>query len=243
MALGFYGRPGRSELKADGSPVGEADLALDRMLTDELRRLRPGDGLLSEESGPAGPSARRRWIIDPIDGTEGFLAGQPNWGTHLALERDGEIVLGIVSRPVTGTQWWAVRGAGAFRGDLGPPGSGALQPVRLSPVVSLREARVTGWKVDSLLDPLLPEASWFDCEYNDLMAVLEGRAEVMIVPGEVWDHAPFLVLLEESGGSLFDPEGGHRLDRDLAYYTNGGVDAELTTRLWPARPPRGRADA
>jgi histidinol-phosphatase len=242
MALEFYGRRNRSTLKADGTPVGEADLAVDRMLTTELRRLRPNDELLSEESGACGGPSARRWIIDPIDGTEGFLSESPHWGTHLALELDDEIVLGVVSRPTMNRQWWALRGGGAFREDLDPASPGTGQRVVLSAKESLHEARITGWPIDWMVDPLLTAAAtWFDCEYNDLEAVLEGRAEVVVVPGHLWDHAPFVVLLNESGGSLLDPEGGHRLDRGMAYYTNGRVYAELRAVLWSEnnRPPSG----
>jgi histidinol-phosphatase len=241
VALGFYGGQVRIETKADGTPVSEADLAVDRALISELRRSRPGDGYLSEESGRGGPDSRRVWIIDPIDGTKGFLDQEPHWGTHVALEQDGEIVLGVVSRPVKGTQWWARRGLGAYRGDLDPSSRTAAERVSLSPVQKLNEARISGWKVDWMVDPLLAAASWFDCAYNELTLVLEGKAEILVVPGHVWDHAPFVVLLQESGGSFLNPDGGHRLERGLAYYTNGAVDAELAEALWPegGRPPRG----
>jgi histidinol-phosphatase len=241
VALGFFGAQVRIETKTDGTPVSEADLAVDRMLTSELRRLRPGDGILSEESGRAGPDSTRLWIIDPIDGTQGFLSHQPHWGTHLALEQDGEVVLGIVSRPVAGTQWWTLRGTGAYRGDLEPTSLRTPERVSLSPVESLKEARISGWKIDWMVDPLLAGASWFDCEYNELTLVLDGKAEIMVVPGHVWDHAPFVVLLQESGGSFLNPDGGHRLESGPAYYTNGAVDGELAEALWPEamRPPPG----
>ncbi len=233
VTMGYFGARNRSETKADGTPVSEADLAVERVLISELRRLRSSDGFLSEESGRGGPHSTRVWIIDPIDGTEGFLSQQPHWGTHVALQQDGEIVLGIVSRPLMGRQWWALRGMGAYRGDLDPNSLTKAERVSLSPVQRLNEARISGWKIDWMVNPLLTAASWFDCEYNELTLVLEGRAEIMVVPGHLWDHAPFAVLLHESGGSLLDPDGGHRLDHGLAYYTNGGVDNELTAALWP----------
>jgi histidinol-phosphatase len=241
VALGFHGAQVHIETKADGTPVSEADLAVERALISELRRLRPGDGYLSEESGRGGPDSTRVWIIDPIDGTKAFLAEEPHWGTHVALEQDGEIVLGVVSRPVTGTQWWAGRGLGAYRSDLDPSGRTRVERVSLSPVQKLNEARISGWKVDWMVDPLLAAASWFDCAYNELTLVLEGKAEILVVPGHVWDHAPFVVLLQESGGSFLNPDGGHRLERGLAYYTNGAVDSELAQALGPEgmRPPDG----
>jgi len=233
VALGYFGRPNRSELKADGTPVGEADLAVDRFLVEQLRRDRPDDAILSEESGTVETPSGRRWIIDPIDGTEAFLAGAPHWGTHVALEQDGSLVLGAVSRPIRGRAWWAARGLGAHHGAL-DPSVPDFERCELSRVSSLDGARVTGWPLDSLpVTPVLTRATWVDCEYNDLMLILDGRAEVMLVPGRVWDHAPFQVLLEEAGGSLFDPQGGQRIDLGAAVYTNGKVDRELVGLVWP----------
>jgi len=117
VALGYFGGINRTQIKPDGTPVGEADLAVDRLVLEGLERWRPGDGVLSEESGER-PGGARRWIVDPIDGTTVFLAGEPHWGTHLALEQDGEIVVAVVSRPVLGELWWAVRGRGAHRDRL-----------------------------------------------------------------------------------------------------------------------------
>ena len=75
-----------SRLKADGTPVGEADMAVDRVLTDLIRTKHPEDAILSEESEPIVGSPRR-WILDPVDGTVLFLAGGDGWGTHISRSR------------------------------------------------------------------------------------------------------------------------------------------------------------
>ena len=81
----------RVETKADGTPV----TAVDRAVEDRIRALlathRPDDGFLGEEAGHSGP-ARRRWIIDGVDGTHNYVRHNPGWGTLIALEEDGEIV-------------------------------------------------------------------------------------------------------------------------------------------------------
>ncbi|HEV2368957.1 MAG TPA: inositol monophosphatase family protein, partial [Acidimicrobiales bacterium] len=109
VALGYFRRETRSRLKADGTPVGEADMAVEKVLLESLADARPGDAVLSEESGTRGASARR-WIVDPIDGTVPFLAGDPEWGTHVVLEVSGEIVIGVVTRPALDRRYWAQRG-------------------------------------------------------------------------------------------------------------------------------------
>ena len=95
IAMPYFRSGVRHDLKADGSPVSDADLAVERSVLDILAAERPGDGVLSEERGGVARGAvHRRWLIDPIDGTVLFLAGNTGWGTHIALEIDDEVVLG-----------------------------------------------------------------------------------------------------------------------------------------------------
>jgi hypothetical protein len=81
IALSHYRRNLVVETKSDGSPVTEADRAAETAARDWVRRLFPADGILGEEFGEERPSARRRWIIDPIDGTKSFIHGVPLWGS------------------------------------------------------------------------------------------------------------------------------------------------------------------
>src|SRR6266513_1950888 len=77
-----------------------ADLKAERTLKAELKKARPGYAMLFEESGAeAGSDARHRWIVDPLDGTTNFLHGIPHFAISIALERDGEIIAGVVYEP------------------------------------------------------------------------------------------------------------------------------------------------
>lgn len=102
------------DMKPDGTPVSAIDVSVENRLRAVLEERRPGDGFLGEETGSAG-SEQRRWIIDPIDGTAYFVRGRRFWGTQIALEVDGEVVLGVTTSPAVRTRWWGVPGAGAFR--------------------------------------------------------------------------------------------------------------------------------
>jgi histidinol-phosphatase len=102
--------------KTDGSPVTEADVAVEKALLNAVAKAVPGDGFLGEEVGGNRGTTGRRWIVDGIDGTRSFVVGRPEWGTLIALEWDSEIVLGVSSSPVQERRWWAARGAGAFSG-------------------------------------------------------------------------------------------------------------------------------
>ena len=125
------------ERKADASPVTRADKLSEEAIREALRRATPELGLLGEEQGQEGDE-RDRWIIDPLDGTKNFVAGIPFFATLIALQLDGELVLGVVHAPCLGPgsgaeappagdvssgdtaglgeTWWAARGQGAFGG-------------------------------------------------------------------------------------------------------------------------------
>ena len=102
-------------MKPDNSEVTDVDIAAEKQIRAMLGRSRSRDAILGEEEGATG-SSNRRWIIDPIDGTKNFMRGVPVWATLIALEEDGEIVMGIVSAPALHRRWWAGKGLGAFTG-------------------------------------------------------------------------------------------------------------------------------
>ena len=105
-------------VKGPGEFVSTADLKAERTLKTELTRARPGYGLLFEESGAeAGTDPRHRWIVDPLDGTTNFLHGIPHFAISIALERDGEIVAGLVYDPVRDEMYSAEKGLGAYVND------------------------------------------------------------------------------------------------------------------------------
>ncbi|WSI41456.1 inositol monophosphatase [Streptomyces sp. NBC_01340] len=103
------------QVKSDGSLVTAADRDIEHTLRSVIRRQHPDDAFLGEESGADGHSSRR-WIIDGIDGTASFLAGEPEWSTLIAVEEDGSVTLGMVSAPALGRRWWAAPGSGAWAG-------------------------------------------------------------------------------------------------------------------------------
>src|SRR5437899_8799692 len=105
-------------VKGPGDFVSTADLRAERTLRAELLRARPGYGLLLEESGAEpGSDPRHRWIVDPLDGTTNFLHGIPHFAISIALEREGEIVAGVVYEPIRDEMYWAEKGLGAYVND------------------------------------------------------------------------------------------------------------------------------
>ncbi|MBV9819250.1 MAG: histidinol phosphatase [Solirubrobacterales bacterium] len=199
------------ETKPDLTPVSEADRAVEETLRDRLARERPGDAIFGEEFGgddvhPPG----RRWIIDPIDGTKGYVRGTPVWATLLALEVDGEVGLGVVSAPALGRRWWgSLDGGGAFS-DRGP--------LRVSAVGELADAvfcfgGLEDWRVTDRLHQLLELGSrcWRTRGYGDFwmyMLVAEGAAELACDPAaELWDLAAPLAVVRAAEGRFTDLAG------------------------------------
>src|SRR5713226_6136451 len=102
-------------VKGPSDFVSTAELHAERTLKTELMRARPGYGLLMEEGGATeGTDPRHRWIVDPLDGTTNFLHGVPHFAISIALERDGEIVAGLVYEPTRDEMFWAEKGVGAY---------------------------------------------------------------------------------------------------------------------------------
>jgi histidinol-phosphatase len=228
LALEFFQRGVVTQRKPDGSPVSEADVAVERRLRELISAERPGDGVQGEELGETG-SRERRWVLDPIDGTSNFVARRPLWGTHVALEVEGEIVVGVITRPVLGASWWASRGGGAFRG-----GAGAERQLRVSGVNRLAETRVTLWthSEDPSVERLTQSCRWMHPTLDSLLRVAEGELDALIDrSGAPWDIAPAGVFVEEAGGHFSDRDGGRRLDLRDSCFSNGLIHGDLARLL------------
>lgn len=239
IALDGLRRGVQADRKADGTEVTEADLGVERHLVEQLRQQRPDDAILGEEFGQQGGSglgtqgaSRRRWILDPIDGTANYVSGKPQWGTHVALERDGEIVLGVITRPAIGQRWWATRGGGAHRLDEGSPGD--VKPLRVSTNDRLAESRIAVWADASsdIAHRVRAHALCAPCDLDAILELAEGRFEAVIDPtGKPWDHAPAVVLVEEAGGRFSDNRSGHRHDVGEGRFSNGAIHEALVRIL------------
>jgi myo-inositol-1(or 4)-monophosphatase len=105
-------------VKGPGDYVSAADRRSEQILRQELTRARPGFGLLLEESGAIGDrDADHRWIVDPLDGTTNFLHAVPHFAISIGLERQGELVAGVVYDPIKDEMFAAEKGAGAYLND------------------------------------------------------------------------------------------------------------------------------
>ena len=209
VALAHYQTGVAVEAKPDLSPVTVADREAERLARELIESRFPDDGILGEEFGETRPGARRRWILDPIDGTRSFTHGVPFFGVLLALEVEGNPVVGVIHFPALGETVWAARGEGCWWDGRRARVS---DTARLEDALVLttdvehidRHGRREGW--DRLRTRAGLTRTWGDCYGYALVAT--GRAEAMLDPiVSPWDSAALRPIIEEAGGVFTDWDG------------------------------------
>jgi len=202
-ALSFQGKPLRQWSKPDGSPVSEADIAVDEALAAALRAARSGYGWISEELGGAA-STGRTFVVDPIDGTRAYLRGEDQWSVVAAVVEAGRPVAAVVYRPSRREMFSAVRGGGARR-------NGA--PIRVSARAALAGATVAMsgalWREAGFCDAGVKRGGWISSLALRLCRVAGGAPDAVVTkPGpHHWDLAAADLVVHEAGGSLTTMEG------------------------------------
>ena len=226
--------------KSADQPVTEADLAADRTLHRLLLGARPDYGWLSEETAdsPDRLTRERLWVVDPIDGTNSFVLGRPEFAISVGLVEGDRAVLGVVHNPATGELHHAVAGGGAFRDG---------QPLRVSSgrvgvpprIVASRwemrrgefDAFQAGWRVEPL-----GSTAYKMCR------VAEGGAEAFVSrgPKAEWDVCAAALIVAEAGGTVTRLDGQPlRFNQPEPHWlgvaaSNGSVHADLLRISAPA---------
>jgi histidinol-phosphatase len=245
IALAAFRTEIATERKADGSYVSAADQAVERLVRERIAARYPGHGLVGEEFGEqdAGGGGER-WYIDPIDGTHNFLRGIPMFGTLLAVERDGEVQVGMISAPAIGQRWWASRGGGAWvqGGPANPPEPRRLAVSRVDELArsqilfrSIRDMEAS--RVATGFDRLIHRA-WRERGFGDFWGytlVADGIAEAVLEQDlHPWDLAAPWVIVEEAGGRITDFDGRRSLGPGEGFATNGLLHDRILAELHAA---------
>ncbi len=202
------------EDKADpGSfdPVTQADRNAEQAIREKLAALVPDHGIIGEEFGvkPAAPDTElpMHWVLDPIDGTRGFMAGFPTWGTLIGLLRDNKPLIGMMNQPFTGERYWSwAKADSAFYS--GPEGKKQLQTRSCK---SLDQAVMSTTATDMFKTPYqkniyktIEQQSKLtrysgDCYAYCLLAA--GHLDLVIEAGlKIYDIAPLIPIIESAGG-------------------------------------------
>ena len=227
------------ELKADGSVVTAADRAVERAIRAVLADARPHDAVLGEEEGQTGDPAGRRWIIDPIDGTALFVAGDDRWLILMALEEDGEVVTAVAAHPAQGSVWWATRGEGAFEGRVVGGRVVADTPVRVTPegADALPGSRLgvvpEDWARELVapLKAITPARPW---PIHPALMVARGDLDLAVqTGGQIWDFAATSLIVTEAGGSFSGIDGNQRPGPGASVYARSGPLREAALAVIP----------
>jgi myo-inositol-1(or 4)-monophosphatase len=201
-------------MKGPGDFVSQADRRAEEILFTELSRARPGYSFLMEERGEVtGDDDQHRWIVDPLDGTTNFLHGLPFFAISIALERQGQIVAGVIYNPAMDELFTAERGGGAFMND---------RRLRVSGRTKLAETMI-GTGIPHLgvgrhghflieLRNVMGEVAGvrrFGSASLDLGYVAAGRLDgFWEEPLQPWDIAAGMLMIREAGGFVSDRKGG-----------------------------------
>jgi histidinol phosphatase-like enzyme (inositol monophosphatase family) len=197
------------ETKRDGTPVTVADRAAEQAARDWLRARFPEDGILGEEFGEERPGARRRWVLDPVDGTKTFVRGVPLWGSLVAVHEGETVLAGAIYCPAVGELVAAAPGAGCWLNGSRCAVS-AVSHLGAATILTTDEhfiGRPRGADVwPALAARVALSRSWGDC-YGYLL-VATGRAELMTdAVLSPWDAAPLFPVITEAGGVCTDWRG------------------------------------
>ncbi len=205
----YYQRNLHVTLKADKSPVTEADVETEKTIRGILARRFPGHGFHGEETGTADLDAEYVWFVDPIDGTKAFVREYPMFSTQIALAHRGRLVVGVSSAPVYGELAYGEIGAGAWLNG---------EPIRVSSIERIEDAALSTGNLKTLATgPRWPAfgqlvgrlgriRGYGDFLHYHLLA--SGRIDAVVESDvNILDVGACAVIVEAAGGRFTDLEG------------------------------------
>jgi histidinol-phosphatase len=229
------------ETKDDGTWVSEIDLEVERTLRRTIRARFPDHAVMGEEDGLEGPEGAPRWILDPIDGTTNFVKGNPIFATLVALQVDGDEVVGVVSAPALGSRW---------DGVIGGPATQDGREIHVSDITDLGQAEVAfggltyfdvegyGELVGDLTSRTHRQRGYGDFWQHCLVAA--GSTDIAIEASvKLWDLAAPRCVVEAAGGRFTSLSGVPTADGGSALATNGHLHDEVLAAIARSRVATG----
>ena len=205
----YYQRNLEVVIKADKSPVTEADVETEKVIRGIISARFPDHGFYGEETGQSAIDAEYLWLVDPIDGTKAFVREYPFFSTQIALMHRGKLIVGVSSAPVYGQLAYAQIGVGAWLDD---------KPIKVSEIATIEGAALSAGNLKTLASG----AQW--ARYGELVArvnrirgygdflhyhlLASGRLEAVIESDvNILDIAALAVIVEAAGGRFTDLRG------------------------------------
>ena len=205
----YYAGNLRVDIKTDQTPVTQADIECETAIREIILASFPGHGFYGEEFGRTQADSEYQWLVDPIDGTKGFVRQYPFFSTQIALMHNGEIVLGVSSGTMMDELAWAEKGVGAFLNgerlavsDIGDPDRAAVSTGNLKSL-----AGSPGWE---RLGEIVARADrirgYGDFYHYHLLA--SGKIDAVIESDvNILDIAALSIIVTEAGGVFTDLNG------------------------------------
>ena len=208
IAMKYYQGSYNIREKSPNNPVTTADLMTNQRIREIICHAFPDDGWLSEETEDSSDrlAKSRVWVVDPIDGTEEFIAGIPEFAISIALVVDGMPVIGVLHNPATAELFYAYAGGGAFCNTT---------PIRCSTCLTLKRATMLVSQTEHQkgglagLVPLVAEIQYIGSVTYKLAKLAAGIGDLYVTvrPKNEWDFCAGDLILREAGGVLWDKAG------------------------------------
>ena len=225
VILPYFRQPGLGADNKDAhgfDPVTIADREAEQAMRAVLAEHRPNDGVWGEEFGQKAGTSGRTWVLDPIDGTRGFISGTPTWGVLIALSEGEGPVLGVIDQPYIGERFAGAPGVATMEGPYGPRALGTRQTQHLQDAVVFTTFPEVGTPQERAgFDAVAAQARLtrfgMDCYAYALVA--SGQVDLVIEAGlNAYDIQAPIAVIEAAGGIVTDWRGGpaHQGGRVLA---------------------------
>ena len=207
-----FGQEQEIEYKGEVDLVTEADEQAEQKIKEVLREAFPDHEILTEESGRLEGKGDARWIVDPLDGTTNYVHALPFFATSIALEREGEVILGVVHDPIARETYTAERGSGATLNGQTIRVSDADELIRALLATSFshdqEEGVAVGLDLFGRFARLTRGVRQLGAGALDLCYVAAGRLDGCFERGlSAWDVAAGVLIVEEAGGKVTDYQG------------------------------------
>lgn len=225
ITMKYYSKKVKHRVKDNNSPVTIADIKCEDFLREKIKEKFKEHDIFGEERGSAVSGSEFKWIIDPVDGTKNFMRKYPYWGTLLALEYAGDVVLGVISMPVLKETYYAAKNMGCYRNS---------KKVKVSKIKAIEDSYLIHGGIDyffkehdsrnfeELALSCYYSRGFGDCHGHTL--VINGQAELMADPHVApYDVAPVKICIEEAGGMFTDLNGVNTIYGGSALVSNGNV--------------------
>lgn len=228
LTLKYYSKKIKHKVKENLTPVTAADIKTENYIIGKIKEKFPKHSIFAEEHGKDNTGSDFKWIVDPVDGTKNFMRKFPFWGTLLALEYQGEVILGIISMPALNEFITASKGSGCYANG---------KRVKVSKVKRLSDAYLIHGGLNYIFSQPyrnnfvhLVNSSYYDRGFGDCHGhsfIVKGNADIMVDPHVApYDVAPVKICVEEAGGKFTDIIGNNTIYSGSALVTNGRLHDE-----------------